>query len=81
VQAWVFRQDHRDGRGLPAGVGALVDEVAHRAQVRGVFSQSGGNRGFQRLRAVGVKQRQQPAGEYTKVGAALGRAQEQGPWH
>jgi hypothetical protein len=62
---------------LAAGVGLGVDEVTHRAQVRGVFGEGGGDRRLQRDCAVGVEQLQQAAGEYAQVGAALGGAQEQ----
>jgi hypothetical protein len=62
---------------LAAGVGVLVDEVTHSAQVRGVFGQCGSDRRLQCTPAVGVEQCQQTAGEHTQVCAALGGAQEQ----
>ena len=64
-------------RALAAGMGMVVDEVAHRAQVRGIFGQGGGDGRFERAGAVAGEQRQQPAGEHAQVGAALGGAQEQ----
>ena len=77
LQPRILGQRHRDGRAQAAGVGVSVDEVAHCAQVRGVFGECEADRRFQGLRAVGVEQLQEPAGEHTQMGTAFSGAQEQ----
>ena len=58
-------------------MGLGVDEVAHGAQVCGVFGQRCGDGRFESLRAVRVEQLHEPPGEHAHMYAALGRAQEQ----
>ena len=77
LQPRILGQRHRDGRAQARGVGVGVDEVAHCAQMRGVFGKGGADGRLQGLRAVGVEQLQKSAGEHAQIGTALGRAQEQ----
>jgi len=55
LQPRVLGQRHRNRWALTAGVGMLIDEVAHRPQMRGVFAQSGCDRRLQSLRTVRVE--------------------------
>jgi hypothetical protein len=58
-------------------MGVAIDEVTHRAQVRGVFGQCGNDGRVQRWCTVGVEQLQEAAREYAQMRTALGGAQEQ----
>ena len=73
----IIGQDHRDGRTLAAGVSVLINEVAHGAQMRGVFGQCCADGRLECLRAMGGEQLQQSPGEHTQMDATLGGAQEQ----
>lgn len=77
-EARIGRQRHRDRRPLAAGVGVVVNEVAHGAEVRRILGQRGGDGGFERGGAVAGEQLQQPPGEHAQMRSAFRRAQEQG---
>ena len=77
LQPQILGQRHRDGWAKARGVRVGVDEVAHRAQVCGVFGQRCGNGRLQSLRAVGVEQLQEPPSKHAQICTALSGAQEQ----
>ena len=72
----IGRQCHRDRRGQCLGACVLIDEVAYRAQVCGVFGERGLDGTLQSLSAVAIEQLQQASGERPEVRAAAAGAQE-----
>jgi hypothetical protein len=55
----------------------MIDEVAHGAEMSGVFGESGRDRCFQGHSAMGIEELEQATGEHAQVYAALGGAHAQ----
>ena len=60
------------GGGAPRAASVLIDEVAHGAQVSGVFGKGGIDGLGQRVGTMGVEDLQEPTGEDPQVHTVLG---------